>query len=241
MMLSRLLVLSICFSSSAVLASGLFRVMMVNTSDPNYLVADFDGSDDYIENNLQVVNSYPFTIIAWFKTSTTGGAIFIMPDKDSAAIYYGVYVNGSGNIVLTAFNGGSIFLNSDEFYNDGEWHHVSCVFTSNTSRDLYVDGDYKKSNSTNIGYNSNVDRFSIGRFGDSTPSNYMNGYISDVRVYSVALTPQEISDLYTGTSEPSAANLAAHWPLEGDADDISINSNDGIITGATFIEDLSKP
>lgn len=194
---------------------------------------EFDGINDYIESDTQLVSSYPFSINSWFKTSASNGAIMILSDKSSTIVYYGIYISGDNKLTQTAYNGvSSVFTKSDQDVNDGEWHMATAVFASATDRELYVDGQLVKTDTTNISYASGVDRWSIGRFGDNTPSSYIDGSISKSEVYARALDALEIWDLYAFSKELSQTSLTAKWLFNGDANDSSGNGNDGTVSGA---------
>ena len=60
----------------------------------------------------------------------------------------------------------------------GTWHHIVAVFTGDTDKALFVDGVADGTDANSVTYNSLVDRISVGRFGDSSPGNYINGAIA---------------------------------------------------------------
>jgi hypothetical protein len=78
-----------------------------------------------------------------------------------------------------------------------------------------------------------------------TANMYFNGQISNVQVYSTALTSQEIQYLYQqglGGGPVRLQNLVGWWPLNGDAKDYSGNNNHGTINGGvTFVQNYNLP
>jgi len=66
-----------------------------------------------------------------------------------------------------------------------------------------------------------------------------NGYIANVQLYNSSLSANEIQALYLegiGGAPIDLQNLAAWWPLNGNADDYSGNDNNGVPTAnATFV------
>lgn len=107
---------------------------------------------------------------------------------------------------LSTMNGGEFLIrNSTASYNitsstnlnDGIWHHI--VGTYNGSKmSLYVDGNLK---STSTNYSGvlplNDDSVWIGRhWNASSTGNFFNGSIDEVRIYSRALSPEEINASY---------------------------------------------
>jgi hypothetical protein len=74
---------------------------------------------------------------------------------------------------------------------------------------------------------------------------YYSGFFDDIAIYNRALTPQEIQNLYTGTTPAACLDLPAnlqdglvgYWPFCGNANDESGNGNNGTVNGATLAED----
>jgi hypothetical protein len=78
-----------------------------------------------------------------------------------------------------------------------DWFLVTAVYTSATSRTIYVNGMQVGTNTTNVVYDTNVTkRINIGRLADSTPTNYFAGCVDDVRFYTTALTSGQVYNLY---------------------------------------------
>jgi hypothetical protein len=76
------------------------------------------------------------------------------------------------------------------------------------------------------------------RGGDGTPSSYFNGSIANVQIYSTALTPQQIQQLYLqGINSPPIPNagLVGWWPLQGNANDYSSYGNNGTAYNVNFV------
>ena len=93
---------------------------------------------------------------------------------------------------------GSIYGKADA--NDGRWHHIAGVYDG-TKVHLYVDG--KLDNSEEAAGLINTSDFSV-LIGESAEEKerFWNGLIDDVRIYSYALSPEEVRMLYEG-KEPA--------------------------------------
>jgi len=161
------------------------------------------GESDYVEKDAQVVAAYPFTLSAWFKTSTDTTAesqqIIALVDKSEGNVQYTLAVRDN-KAMIAARNTTTYLTISDTTINDGKWHFVAAVFNSNTERTLYVDAtDVNSANSTSVAYAAGVDRVSVGRSGDSTPSAYLDGAVDEAAIWSRALTAEEIKKHYYGT------------------------------------------
>ena len=157
----------------------------------------FDGSDDFVESNIQIVSGYPFTTSAWINT-TSGAAlegILILADSSTGGVQYGISI-ASGKAIASSRNTTTRTATSTTDVDNGVWHHVVGVFTNDNLREIYVDGVWEANNTDAVTYAASVNRWSIGRYGDSSPDFYLTGSISDVRVFSQALTYPEIRKLY---------------------------------------------
>jgi hypothetical protein len=161
---------------------------------------DFDGSADYGKVTATMSTNYPFTIAAWVwpEVSTGERVVFGYYDESSATVRYCLEIN-SGAWRCLAGNGqtqgGSAVVLSN-------WHHVVGVFAQSNDVTMYLNGSLDGTNLTvATEWDTNVDAFSIGRHGDSTPTGYWQGKIAEMRTYQTNLTAGQISDLYSNTPE----------------------------------------
>jgi hypothetical protein len=99
---------------------------------------------------------------------------------------------------------------------------------------------------TNFIQSGNVLSFGARYVQNSTSPtcNYFTGKLDDIGIWNRALTPQEVSNLYTQTTPVSClpANiptngLVGYWPFCGNANDASSNGNNGTVNGATLSND----
>ena len=141
---------------------------------------------DGIVDDLKGTN---LTLSAWIKTTQSGeGNLFAANDSDSSyALLFGV-------------QGGNPYRwdGSDQQFppavNDDQWHLLTYVRDGATGY-IYVDGTLRTTYSASFSL-SNITRWSIGQEWDgSTPSDFYNGLVDDVRVYSRPLTADEVQDL----------------------------------------------
>lgn len=125
---------------------------------------------------------------------------------------------------------------------DGVWAGLVGVFTSATSRDLYVQALANTDNdATNITVGSALQHMKIG-------SNLANnlaftGNIAECAVWNAALTSQQITDYMSGiaASAIASASLIGYWPMSASN---ATQANEGLdaggdlsVTGATFDAD----
>lgn len=186
----------------------------------------FDSaSSEYLEWYTAPVSAPAFTICAWIKTSnlTNNQAIVQIQDKDLPDKRHRIAFRGA-----TAGDPVQVYSQSDApnglaesttGLSSATWHCVVGVFTGNANRTIYLDGGSSASNTTSIAP-TGMDSISIGRNGDSTPSEYFDGKIAEVCVWNSALSPADIASLAAG-ERPSAispANIKFYAPLKSKYD-----------------------
>jgi len=162
---------------------------------------EFDGVDDYIYlNSTAEINEYPFTLSAWAKKIDDGnnGTIVALTQIGVSDFrMYGLWINSSGQAEMiaddTSGSGGAILGGGNDI--TGGWHHIVGVFTSDSDKRLYVDGDNVVNITTSETFLT-ISNIEVGRLGDSTPSDYFNGTIDEVVVWNRSLSSTEIKDLY---------------------------------------------
>jgi len=157
---------------------------------------DFDGVDDYVEQTVKLVSDYPFTLSSWAKINSdaTGDSIVMITDKDDIDRIFSLWIDTNNNPALIARQeGGSPDILVDTTTDvTGVWTHVVGVFTSATSRELFVNGVSKGTDTDSVSYDTAIDRWCIGRSCDFTPDNYMNGTIDQVKIYNRSLSAEQI-------------------------------------------------
>ena len=186
-------------------------------------------TDDYIQ--LPVPFSYTnHSISVWAKHGTTGSAIFDARDSSSDGARIGIdssgrlqyKVNGSNALVATAYT--------------NQWVHYFCTYDGTRMR-VYVNGVEAKTNATE----QTIDTTTNARIGrNSYSTGYFDGSISSLALYSVTKSADEALAIYNdgiGGDESSNSNLVGYYKLDNAStvSDLSSNTNDGTVYGATLI------
>jgi hypothetical protein len=154
----------------------------------------FNGASDYITINSSTLSTGGTkTVEAWIKTSTTTGMVFSSYDGTNG---YQLYVTPTGNLAL--WSNGGLFLNSGMSIIDGKWHYVVGTWDG-TNGNLYLDGvmvmSAARTITTNTSNQAQIGVYCTGPCG--TPTGYwFNGTIDEVRVSTVARSPEEIAESY---------------------------------------------
>lgn len=209
---------------------------LISKGDHNF---NFDGSN-YIEANSYtgVLGSANRTVEAWIKT-TTGGAAIAAWGTNSSGEKWLFRLNGSGQLRVEVAGGYRVGTNS---INDGQWHHVAAVLDGSnvTDVDLYVDGQLESvSSSQAMAINTTGGtNFQITK---GHHNNYLNGNISEIRVWNKALTATEIQNWRYKTitsSHPSYSNLQLYYPLNSGTGsfiiDATTNANNASVMNGTI-------
>ena len=120
--------------------------------------------------------------------------------------------------------------------NTNIWYQIVGVYNySSNTTNLYVNGTFLNGGNAGPGQEGSDSVFiGVPVGGDVTPV-----ILSDVQVYTIALTPPEISLLYRSgpAGGPVAPGVFGWWPLNGTAKDYSGNGNNGVATGVSYTSD----
>lgn len=162
---------------------------------------NFDGSEDFVlvnDDNTLDFGTGSFTVEAWIRTEDTEGPIVYKWDTSDgwefslrlSELQMEVMDEGSSSYLVRTINTG---------INDGSWHLATAVVDRPNERiDLYVDGSYKGGAGTPIiGSLDNDNDLFIGGIPTGTiDSQFFDGDIDEVVIYSRVLTPGEIESHY---------------------------------------------
>jgi len=215
----------------------------------------FDGVDDYVD--VKDIDVPALTLEAWamltasswpslgwrailskgFHTNVAGvGGLYVL----SPTVYGGFLRDVYGNTYDVTASGLPSMLNT--------WHHI--VLTSDGR--LYVDGVLRKSVSIPNPVNLNDYRWQVGRDPIEVRL-YPGGRISVARIYSRALSAEEVAHNYANPLNPVRNGLVlwlhAHPDNIKDVDgdgrlewvDLSGFGNHGKMYGATLVEVVKSP
>lgn len=184
-----------------------------------------DGSVDSLlifpQGNLIAEGASSFSMEAWICTTTMGRRMQILSFGSEAALFQSawLFVEEAGRLAfdLNGFSG----PRSDIKVSDGIWHHTAVVVNQGNVQ-LYVDGKATgplqhcspsiRAGEAWIGAAflwRNTPEFSQWRFV---------GRLSEVRVWSIALSAAEVAKYAINRPLSSTAGLAGYWPLNTNQD-----------------------
>ena len=176
--------------------------------------ASFNGSSSRIaiaHNSVFNITS-AITLLAWIKTTSTGGNQILCKYDDS--FYFAV--NGStfnsGKIQMYLNNVSSGWLTGGTV-NDGNWHFVVGTYDGSTIK-LYIDGSLSTSVSASGSIQTGSNPVEIGT--RTAISYYFNGDIDEIGIWSRALSSTEVSELYNsgaGLQYPFTTDKPSFFPF----------------------------
>ena len=219
----------------------------------------FDGTNDYvdIDSAISAISSDTVgTLSAWVNfddLATDWDTLFGFTDGGASGTNrFLVRVNDTNNEFNVHFASGGTTqwkFDTDNTYNTGQWYFLQLV-QDGTEPKLYIDGTEQA-----ITYTTTTDKtqwfddlssFSEARIGCEDiggNTRFIDGKISNVKIFNSVLTESEIQEMYLNPEQilptgVSSSNLKLYLPMnEGDGDynyDGSGNQNHGTITGATW-------
>lgn len=173
--------------------SPTYSVASLISGDANTAMTFAAASSQYadVSSNLGIT-VYPVTFECWIKTTQADlGIVVSMADSTSPSRYFSLGVNG-GVAEYRRRNTTQFTTAGTVTVNDGNPHHIVVVMTNATTSELFVDGVSDGTDANSVLWPTVLDRTSIGRFGDSTPSSYYDGTVDEVAIYAAALSSTRI-------------------------------------------------
>lgn len=164
----------------------------------------FDGVNDYIDlgNNQSLKPDFPISISMWKRSYKKGAAIFTNDFNNDK--YFGITIGERPSISYG--NGGSPGFHSRKSWVTnyiselGTWYHIVCIFYSNSYAEIYINGmkhsGFFEGSAAQLVYssgNANIGRTDASIYAGPT---YYQGYVDELRLYSKALSSEEVLKLY---------------------------------------------
>ncbi|MAH05852.1 MAG: hypothetical protein CL561_09860 [Alphaproteobacteria bacterium] len=173
----------------------------------------FDGSNDHVDFiDISEIENSDFTISFWARSNTLSkdqGFLYkgnhgmsqplLIWRDDSAGGFANIGKGNSNALSALLYDGKRNYGLSSKTntLNDTEWHHIAVsVDLTNSVMELYVDGNAQVNGLGNINNNGILNNNNIVRIGESlNGSRDLNGNIDELRIYSAALSSDQISEL----------------------------------------------
>lgn len=171
-------------------------------------------------NNLSaaagVVTAMPLSMACWFNpTSAATAGILMCQDEAVSGDAYTIRKQAAGTLSCQSIAGGAAATaTTSTSYTAGAWHHACAVFTSATSRTIYLNGGGVGTNATSKSPAAPT-KTNLGFL--TGPSVIYAGDLAVPAIWNAALTAADAAQLFSGASplliRPDV--LVAYWPLIG--------------------------
>lgn len=177
------------------------------------------ASSQMIEHTAAIITALPVSMACWTRPAGSGNRHLLSFNTNGAATHrLNLGIDNTNLPFVVSRDGGSAVSTSHTTtLANGTWGHLGALFTSTTSRNVYLNG-VASSTGTGSSNPSGWDRTTIGRM-TSVTANYYEGDVAEVAYWDVALTTAEFVMLAAGYCPlfVRPASLIAYLPLIGRA------------------------
>ena len=147
------------------------------------------------------VSAVPLTVACWHKPTAINVQRNVLAISLSSSLKFYQLQQRASAICADQYDG--TLLGSSTFssgYSSGSWQHIAGVFTSNSSRTVYLGGVAATTNTTTIG-TVTPDRLVLGaRNNAGTIDSFFDGDVAEAAVWNIALTASDIAALALAVS-----------------------------------------
>jgi hypothetical protein len=157
-----------------------------------------DGLSNYITSPQINIDGKEITLNIWVKsTNTSPIGSYHMPFESSSPGYCEM------SIYTTGLLRGGLYVNGTRYVRnstkhillDGNWHMITMTYDGTTIK-RYIDAVLDNSTSVTGTLNATQQSYYFGRYGTNTSYGCKDMQLSDARLYSTALSSDDIADLY---------------------------------------------
>jgi hypothetical protein len=188
---------------------------------------DLNGTNQHLNASAPIdCQTKPFTLACWFNSDTiTDNQYLVSIGSNNDAWAITAHGNIAGDPVLCIQTGvaGTSWAASTAGYSQSAWQHVCGVFTSTSSRTVYLNGGNNATNTVLESGRAAATRLDIGvtRFSNAF-TQYTNGRIAEVGIWNTDLTAAEIASLAKGMTcdKVRPQSLVFYAPLVRDLVDV---------------------
>ena len=188
----------------------------------------FDGTNDNCNAVIgSMPTAVPVTLSAWVKMDSSWATgthtIVKIGDFDNYKDFFRIQAfknsGGTTRFEASSHHGSEKRAQHGSSITASQWYHICGVFTSTTSRQIYVDGVAGTENTaTSEPDAADFSHLSVGASKASgSNSNFLYGKVAEVAIWNVALSTTEIDKLKNGSCAlfVKEENLKGYWPIQG--------------------------
>jgi len=171
---------------------------------------NFNGTDDYATANTvsPAIAGGDVTLSAWVKSDSIVTQQFVLSINTATGDNRFLIGHPAGSSNLSTYDYAGWHHSGTKVF-DNQWHHLACVLDdAGDQMSVYIDGKYIFGYSTTVSISSD-DLISFGQEYDPgpVPGDYFDGFMDEVRIYSIALTDKEIEILAGGVAQTDGFNF----------------------------------
>lgn len=230
----------------------------IANAQTNY-VLNFNGTSNYVDLGISAGSNIR-SIEFWFKPGlninpsiSVTGYSFIERNNATQFNEYGFYIRGTdwpggrGNLYFFMRDNGTLHeISSDSSsWASGTWYHVCGTIDATSGMKLYINGVLQTAADLTgtVAIPSSGEITTIGTWGDAF-IRYYDGQMDELRFWNRTLSLSEIqSKMCYWLIPANETGLVGYWKMnEGSGPtifDATVNSNNGAIIGATFVQDTN--
>lgn len=196
----------------------------------------FDGVNDFVSvsgSDILAPTSSPWSVSLWFYVDPVpadyGRLVTLKSNSSPCHIFWSTHPQY--DFCIGGDGWGKVWRTAKP--TTGRWHHLVVSYngsgvTTAANFLVTVDGLPQTLNSTSgVGAVSNTTV--IGSFAGAGGGEFLKGRIDDVRIYSRALTADEVSAIYNNVTAPPTSGLVAHFPFEEGTGTTTTDSVGGLV------------
>lgn len=209
----------------------------------------FDGSSAHItipHSNSLMFTSNAISISFWAEIASVPNSgyngIVLSKQAGSGSTQQGfnLFDNTSQTVALSVSGGGGVFGGANNTsVSLNQYHHFTYVYDNGTGTS-YLDGVQTSSfagQTATIGTNTMDLLIGKANWSNVNAPNF-HGIIDEMLIYNRGLTSTEVTQIFAGTCQADlTTGLVAKYDFSGNANDLSGNSLNGTVTGATLTTD----
>lgn len=196
----------------------------------------FDGTGEVLMNAMMSAPGQ-FTLALWFRKTRNGTTEFLTGNATGDTSKIGF---ASGSFFIRIISGGSSDTSITE-PKDRRWHFLVVTRDGSNVIRYSLDGAAQQVLFSGAAQSGS---WTIRRLARSEIGQNFIGDMDETRVWAIALTDSQIANLYYDNIVPITGLFLEYLLDEGSgttADDTSSTGNDGVISGATYIDSFLKP
>lgn len=188
----------------------------------------FNGTSQLWSTTSTPISAAPLTMACWFNPANTTGAFNLMHtgiiSGTSRFVLQARGDAGGDPVRCSAVNSAGTLGTADTStsFSANLWQHACAVFTSTTSRDVYLNGGGAGNNTTAITPSTPTSIRLAGQVVSGTPTQWLNGLMAEAAIWNVALNTDEVTALAKGfaPSRIRPASLVFYAPMLRDIVDL---------------------